>query len=314
MAINETQKLRRLMRHSQEEFLPQGSLLNQTRLNRFILIALLLHVSVIFLQTHIIAKPKDLPIPPPIKVKYVDIQKPEPIDKKGTLIKAPKPTKAKKQKKYHQIKTAAPQIRGKPNITKRTQAQVNFKKTPVRLKQRATKKNTPIPLSDKVPVISGPIKQDNPSVPSEKLGSRGVLSMLDGLDVKKYAMQDTRTLVEDGSDDDKPISLNTTEPEYVSYFNRIKHQIQLVWRYPAQAAQRKVSGQLTLNFQVSRNGNLLGVRLVDNSGFEILDLAAVKAVKEAAPYYPFPITIHKKKISILATFIYSPNSMQSNAQ
>ena len=82
MAINETQKLSRLARHSQEEFLSQGSLLNQTKLNRFILIALLLHASVIILQSLIIAKPKDSPTLSPIKIKYIDIQSPEPIKKK----------------------------------------------------------------------------------------------------------------------------------------------------------------------------------------------------------------------------------------
>ena len=138
--------------------------------------------------------------------------------------------------------------------------------------------------------------------------------MLDGFDPGKYAMQDTQIPIGDGSDDDESISLDTTETRYVSYFNRIKHQIQRVWRYPAQAAQRGVSGQLTLKFQISRDGNLLSVRLVDNSGFEILDVAALKAVKEAAPYYPFPITIPKKKLSILATFVYSPNFSQPNAQ
>ena len=138
--------------------------------------------------------------------------------------------------------------------------------------------------------------------------------MLDGFDVGKYATQDTQTSTKNGSDVDEPISLDTTEVKYFSYFNRIKHQIQRVWTYPSQAAQSGMDGQLTLKFQISRDGNLIGVSLVQHSGFEILDMAAIKAVKEAAPYYPFPVTIPKKKISILATFIYNPNSMQSNAQ
>ena len=98
MAINETQKLSRLARHSQEEFLSQGSLLNQTRLNRFILIALLLHFSVIILQSFVIPKSKGSAVLPPIKVKYVDVQKPKTFEKEGILVKAPKPKKTKKQK------------------------------------------------------------------------------------------------------------------------------------------------------------------------------------------------------------------------
>ena len=95
MTINKTWKLSRLARHSQEEFLSEGSLLNQTRLNRFILIALLLHASVIILQSLIVSKPKDSLTPPPIKIKYVDIQKPNYLDKEEAIIKAPKQKKAK---------------------------------------------------------------------------------------------------------------------------------------------------------------------------------------------------------------------------
>ena len=75
-----------------------------------------------------------------------------------------------------------------------------------------------------------------------------------------------------------------------------------------------IDGKLGLRFQISRDGNLMGVQLVDSSGLEILDMAAIKAVKEAAPYYPFPITISKSKLSILATFIYSPNYNELKSQ
>ena len=338
MTINETQKLSRLARYSQEEFLSEGSLLNQTRLNRFILIAVLLHASVIILQSLIVENSKDSLTPPPIKIKYVDIQKPQPLEREEALMKVPKTKNAKKQKtkpsklfasadgrahtnkkptkqkKYRQTKTATPQTLRKPNSTQRTRTQMRFKKAPTQSKHRTTDKNPSPTPSDKATVIPEAAQKNVPSVPSERLSSRGVLSMLNGFDLGKYAMQDTRPRVEESSDEDESISLNTTETKYVSYFNRIKHQIQLVWRYPTQAAQRRVSGQLTLKFQISRNGNLLGVRLIDNSGFEILDTAALKAVKEAAPYYPFPVTIPKKKLSILATFVYSPNLNQLNAQ
>ena len=144
------------------------------------------------------------------------------------------------------------------------------------------------------------------SLNEKKLLKEGVLSTLNDFDVKKYALLDKQVSRQDVSVDDEPISLDTKEVKYVSYFNRIKHQIQRAWIYPAQASQKGISGQLTLKFEISRDGNLIGVQLVDNSGFEILDIGAIKAIKEAAPYYPFPITISKKKISILATFVYSP--------
>ncbi|MCZ6541898.1 MAG: energy transducer TonB, partial [Nitrospinae bacterium] len=76
--------------------------------------------------------------------------------------------------------------------------------------------------------------------------------------------------------------------------------------YPVDAARRGISGRLTLRFQISKDGNLMNVRLIDNSGYNILDEAALQAVKTAAPYYPFPVTIDRETLSILATFIYTP--------
>lgn len=301
MTTKETYKLNRLARYSQEEFLSQGSLLNQTKLSRFILIALLLHISVTILQFIIIGKPKDPPTPPPIKIKYVDIQKSKPIKKNKPLFSDTKLAKIKKQENAPTKQQIHRQIKIKPQIKRAKQSISKNKKTQSKL-------NKPPPLYPKVKKSTTKKidEQKNFLSPPEKLSKRGTLSMLDSFDVKKYAPKEIPTLTKDNLDGDKPISLDTTEIKYVSYFNRIKQQIERSWRYPAQAARKGMAGQLTLQFQISRDGNLLGVNLVDNSGFEILDVAAVKAVKEAAPYYPFPVTISKKNISILATFVYNP--------
>lgn len=103
------------------------------------------------------------------------------------------------------------------------------------------------------------------------------------------------------------ISLDSVNPLYKSYFKSIAHQIERVWVYPSEAAKREMSGTLTLRFRISRDGKLMTARVVDGSGHEILDYAAIKAVKEAGPFDPFPANIDKDKLSILATFIYSPN-------
>jgi len=320
MTTKETRKLSRIAKHSQEEFLVQGSLLHQTRLNRFILIAFLLHVSVIILQSLIFEKPKDPLAPPPIKLKYIGTQKTKAFNQKEPTIKKLEPIYAKKQKiklpkqKNRQTKTGTLKSQEKSNITKQTQAQVKLKKIPAYSRESSNKNNSTLMALNKKTIIQNTTRKKTLPVPSERQNSQGLLSMLDRFDPEKYTTQETQSSTENNFDDDELISLNTTEAKYISYFNRIKHQIERAWRYPSQAAQRRLSGQLTLKFKISRDGNLLGVSLVDNSGFEILDRAAIKAVKEASPYYPFPVTIPKKKLSILATFIYNPNSNQSKTQ
>ena len=143
------------------------------------------------------------------------------------------------------------------------------------------------------------------SASNPKAGTGSVLALLDGFDPEPFASIDTDAL--ENIDDDEPVSLDTTEVKYASYFARIKHQIERVWIYPSDAAKRGISGDLNLTFSISRDGNLLGARLLDRSGYEILDMAALKAVKEAAPFYPFPATIQRDKLTIQANFIYTPN-------
>jgi protein TonB len=137
------------------------------------------------------------------------------------------------------------------------------------------------------------------------MDSKGTLAMLDELNQEKYAPKNPQVEEKEELDDDEPISLDTKEAKYVSYFSRIKQQIQRVWVYPSQGIKRTLSGELTLKFEISKDGNLLSLRLINSSGSNILDANAVKAVRGAAPYYPFPITITKKRLSILATFVYN---------
>ncbi len=306
MAITEIEKLNLLARFAQKEFFSHGSKISHAKLGRFILIAFLLHVSVVAFELIVPLNFKNPPTPPPIKVKYVDVQTSVPLKKKETLVdslksktnpkKKIKPLKSStsakrkvlenkqypKQKKYRKKKTAVLKTHNPPSIIQQSKIQV---------KKRKQEKT----------------QQKAPPLPSAFMGAQETLSMLDGLNPEKYASHDPQVETTEAPSNDEPIPLDTKEEKYVSYFSRIKQQIQRVWVYPAQGTKRKLSGEVSLKFEISRDGNLLSLRLVNTSGFDVLDINATKAVKEAAPYYPFPATISKKKLSILATFIYSAN-------
>jgi len=304
MATTEIRKLDLLARFSQTEFFSHGSKLSYAKLIRFIIISFLLHFSVVIFGLVAPLYTKKPLTPPPIKVKYVNTQTSVPLKQKQTPADSLKPkisqkkktkppellartshkTFAKKQyakqKKHRQIKTTTSKAQNIPSIIHQSRPQVTKKK-------------------------KGGNQQKVPSVPSKFMDSKGTLAMLDGLNQEKYAPQNPQVEEKEGLDDDEPISLDTKEVKYASYFGRIKQQIQRVWVYPSQGTKRTLSGELTLKFEISKDGNLLSLRLINGSGSNILDANAVKAVRGAAPYYPFPITITKKKLSILATFVYN---------
>ena len=270
--------------------------------------------------------------PPPIQVKYVENKK-EQDSKYGKIVDAPKqPLKKEKpnreellakfdnrshsnqkkspKKTYKRKKTIVPQSRSIIGSTGSRKAQT--KKAPTKNKlqnkplQKTRKKSLPeLDIGNVKPTTQ---KQPKTSKSSTKKssGAGSALAFLDGFNAEQFASLDTNSF--EDSDDDEPVSLDTKEEKYASYFARIKHQIERVWIYPSDAARRGIIGDLSLTFRISKDGNLIGVQLIDQSGYEILDIAALKAVKEAAPFYPFPKNIKREKITILANFVYSPPS------
>ena len=305
MAITEIRKLDLLARFSQTEFFSYGSKLNYAKLDRFILIAFLLHFSVVIFGLVAPLNTKKPLTPPPIKVKYVNTQTSVPLKQKQT------PADSLKPKISEGKKTNSPGLRARTSHMTFAKKQYPKQKKHRQIKTTTSKtQNIPSIIHQSRPKVAkkkkGGNQQKVPPVYSKFMRSKGTLAMLDDVvNQEKYAPENPQVKEKEELDDDEPISLDTKEAKYVSYFSRIKQQIQRVWVYPSQGIKRTLSGELTLKFEISKDGNLLSLRLINSSGSNILDANAVKAVRGAAPYYPFPITITKKKLSILATYVYN---------
>ena len=303
----------------------KNSLLERTRLSGFLLLSFGLHITLFITHSLLPNQAEIINGPPPIQVKYVqannekDLMHGKIVDTLKAPLKNEKPKreellakfdsrshhdKKKSPKKiYKRKKTIAP--KSKRNF-KRTELKKNIPKNKIRTKPFRKNRKKPLPNSKlgKFRSTTQNIMEKPKPLSKKRPGTGSALALLDGFNAEQFASLDTDSF--EDFDDDEPVSLDTKEEKYASYFARIKHQIERVWVYPSDAARRGISGDLSLTFRISKDGNLIGVRLVDQSGFEILDLAALKAVKEAAPFYPFPKNIKRNKITILANFIYSP--------
>ncbi len=100
------------------------------------------------------------------------------------------------------------------------------------------------------------------------------------------------------------IPLNTRRFAYLNYFTGIKRSVEDVWAYPYEAMNSGAGGNTVLRFTLSRDGGLEEVRVLVTAGTAVLDNAAVVAVRNAAPFAPFPAGLDKEKIHIVATFTY----------
>ncbi|MCX7770801.1 MAG: energy transducer TonB [Proteobacteria bacterium] len=102
----------------------------------------------------------------------------------------------------------------------------------------------------------------------------------------------------------KELIVNTKEFKYWAYLQKMKQKIETVWEYPEYARQRGIGGQLKINFSIGKDGKIEKVSLVDSSGLKVLDDAALKALRDASPFPPFPETWDISRLNIEGTFIY----------
>lgn len=108
---------------------------------------------------------------------------------------------------------------------------------------------------------------------------------------------------------DGPVRLDTTDPQYLTYFSSIKRAIEIVWQYPELALRYGLQGRLLLEFSILGNGDLESARIVRSSGSNLLDEEALRAVKAAAPFGPIPPWIGRNRIDIVASFEYLDNRL-----
>lgn len=288
------------------------------RLKWFVLISLGLHIAVMVAQGLMPDEKRTVTKLPAVKVKYLapekksppklaEIPKPRTIEKpKSSELMASYDSRAhsnrttQKKSTYQNKKTVVPKTKKSKSIAKKQNPILKKQPVPQPASTAIKKPFRPYKKGFTLPKEKGELSNTSP--PKKIAG--GTLALLEGFDADKYAAMNTESDI--AEDDGEAISLDTKESKYASYFARIKRQIELAWDYPNEAQRKGITGELTLRFQISRDGNLMNVRLINSSGYNILDEAALQAVKSAAPYYPFPVTIDKEALPILASFIYSP--------
>jgi protein TonB len=98
----------------------------------------------------------------------------------------------------------------------------------------------------------------------------------------------------------KAISASTQEYIYASYLTTWRKKVERIGNlnYPDEAKRKKLYGNLLLHVAVQANGTVQTIRVVHSSGHKLLDDAAIRIVRLAAPFAPFPPEI-RKQVDIL---------------
>lgn len=108
------------------------------------------------------------------------------------------------------------------------------------------------------------------------------------------------------------ITASTKEARYASYMRDWVHKVERVGElnYPDAARRQGLSGKLMVEVAVYPDGSVRNITILKPSGKKLLDDAAVRIVKLAAPFAPFPENIRKDNdiLYITRTWIFSSSN------
>ncbi|MBT9146887.1 MAG: hypothetical protein DDT32_00634 [Syntrophomonadaceae bacterium] len=91
------------------------------------------------------------------------------------------------------------------------------------------------------------------------------------------------------------------------YQDMVKQRIESQRRYPSWAKKQGWEGGVYLTFVVISCGQARDVKIVQSSGFDILDKEAVSTIKRAGPFPPLPETILFKWVEMEVNLVFALN-------
>ncbi|MEJ2589877.1 MAG: energy transducer TonB [Candidatus Thiodiazotropha sp.] len=109
----------------------------------------------------------------------------------------------------------------------------------------------------------------------------------------------------------KAISASTKEYKYAAYLDAWRRKVERIGNlnYPDQAKRDRLYGNLILHVAVRADGSVERIRVLHSSGHKILDDAAMRIVRMAAPFSPIPADIRKETdiLDITRTWQFLPS-------
>ncbi|MBI5055702.1 MAG: TonB family protein [Nitrospirae bacterium] len=145
---------------------------------------------------------------------------------------------------------------------------------------------------------TGGLSDEKGPLPSDKNGPSIVppSTLFDKGTIEKFAKKEPPA--------DKGLTFDIPGFKHRGYMRMLKEKIESIWKYPKEAAKLGLSGELYIKFTIKKDGKLGSVELLRTSGYKELDEAAMKALKDAEPYWPLPDDWEMDELEIKGHFLY----------
>ena len=286
----------------------------------FVTLSLLLHLLFLYL----LPKHALVPVPPEKKPVYVDLRPPQPLSRELDIParpeqEKPRDTPAKRLGPSDQVvqKEVAPKGEDfddrTPKAVSPVARQATQKPTP-EIKPSKPPQPTAATEPQRRPGSSGPPipTQPSPKKPETTADrtpqSPERLKNLDLLASAKSAAASVsdqwrrkyRTEVEEGD----TVWLDTEKDILISFFQRFRRNVEMVWNYPDIAKELGQEGTCLLKVTITREGDVKDVVLKETSGHPLLDHEAMQAIRKGATYGPLPKAFPKDELNIMVFFKY----------
>lgn len=107
-------------------------------------------------------------------------------------------------------------------------------------------------------------------------------------------------------------SAATRQHEYAPYLDNWRRRVETIGNlnYPEQARSQGIQGHLRLLVALDPDGKVLNVEILNSSGYQILDDAAIRIVQMASPFQSFPVEMRKKvdQLEIIRTWKFEKHA------
>lgn len=89
-----------------------------------------------------------------------------------------------------------------------------------------------------------------------------------------------------------------------SFFGSVRKKIESHKKYPRFAKNSGIEGRSGVKITILKSGQLEKVEVVDSSGSEILDNAAMQSIREASPFPPIPMGLRQNRIELSIYLVF----------
>lgn len=100
------------------------------------------------------------------------------------------------------------------------------------------------------------------------------------------------------------VGLDGLNTRFSWYLDLVVSRISAVWQEPYLDSRFGKTYTVTVYFIIHRNGSLSDVRVEETSGVDMLDLSAVRSIREAAPLPPLPQDFRGDQLGVHFWFEY----------